>query len=224
MHALTFDLETCALDNAVVYLDPVKPAANLKDPEKIAADITKREQERVADLALDWNVARICAIGWQQDDEPIQVRAIRDETEEADALRAFWLARQPESHVPPRLLVGFRCRTFDLPFLIQRSRYLGVWAPAVSLDRYRDRDVVDLYDLLTFRDQPTTWAMRRTLKAFCRRFGIDVPPDIDGKDIAACVASGDYDTVVAHCRQDVALTIALAQAVGVLVPSPMGVS
>jgi hypothetical protein len=58
--------------------------------------------------------------------------------------------------------------------------------------------------------------MRRTLKAFCRRFGIPCTDTIDGKDVPGLVSAGDWEAVAAHVRADVEMTLALAVKLGVV--------
>jgi len=47
-----FDLETIANKTMVDILPEVKPAGNLKDPEKIKADIEKKKKDQIADLGM----------------------------------------------------------------------------------------------------------------------------------------------------------------------------
>ncbi len=133
------------------------------------------------------------------------------EAAEAAALRHFW------SMAKHRTLIGFRCKDFDLKFAIQRSRYLGIEYPQLDLGRYSNRSaIVDLYHELTFNDSQDrdSWCMRRTLKAFSKRFGLPVEDETAGADIAALVAADQWDQVIAHCTSDVKLTVALAQRLG----------
>jgi hypothetical protein len=215
-HVCVFDLETAGLPNAVDFLDAPEADKRLTDPKKIEASLAEKRAEQLSKCALDWNVGRIVAIGawWPQHPEP-DVTICQDEAAEAEALTAFWCTYLREQR--PRL-VGYRCRLFDLPFLIQRSRYLDVPAPAVNMDKYRGADITDLYELLTFGDAyGTTWVMRRTLDAFCKRFGLDVPADPNsGKDIAALVEAGAWPAVANHCRCDVIKTRALAERLGLM--------
>jgi hypothetical protein len=50
---IVVDIETCGLDNAGDYLDPVEPDSRLKDPAKIAASIADRTEERDRRTGLD---------------------------------------------------------------------------------------------------------------------------------------------------------------------------
>jgi len=215
---IVLDLETVGLPNAADFLEPVQAAKNLRDPEKIRADIEQRTIERDAKVALDWNVGRIACLGWWTEEHGTVVLPCQDEAHEGAAIGLFW---QESKH---RTIVGFNIAGFDLRYLIQRSRYLGLQYPRLDLGKYAKQGVTDLFLDLTFRDgHYDSGAMRRTLKAFARRFGIPVTDDIDGKDIEALIAAAEWDQVTAHCRSDVELTVALARKLGVVQPEAVGV-
>jgi hypothetical protein len=218
------DIETVAHDCVRDYvaapdLGAVTAAKNLKDPAKIAESIESRKAELQAEYAeslsraaLDWNLSRIVALAWQSaGDDDVTVYSCHNEVEEAHALKAFW------NDYLGRKMVGFCARTFDAPTLIQRSRLLNVPnLPRVRIDRFGRGDVVDVRDVLTFDDARYEAIMPRSLKAFCRRFGIPVEDEIDGKDIPQLVAEGKWELVKSHVTSDVRLTLALAQRVGVI--------
>ena len=205
------DIETCGLPNASDFLEPVFAAKNLKDPEKIKADIEARTAERNDKLALDWNVGRIAALGWWTEEQDTCAVMCPSEESEIIALQVFWRESQHRS------IVGFNIKGFDLRFLIQRSRYLGVLHPQLDLGKYSRKGITDLFLELTFSDGTyDQGAMRRTLHAFCKRFGIPVSDTISGKDVPALVAAGKWEQVEAHVRSDVALTVALARRLGIV--------
>lgn len=213
---ICFDLETAGLPNAADFLEPVTPDARLKDPDKIAADIDAKTTARLEKLALDWNVGVVAALGWWVQDTGTEVLICRTEDEERKAITSFWLKQQH------RTLVGYNVKGFDLRFLVQRSRYLGVPHPQLDFGKYSRKGIEDLYLLLTFGDGTyDQGAMRRTLHAFCRRFGLPIDDGISGKDIPALVAAGEWEKVESHCRSDVELTVALARKLGVLQPQPV---
>jgi hypothetical protein len=216
---IVIDLETAGLPNAAEYLEPVQAAKNLKDPEKIKADLEQRTADRDAKLALDWNVGRIAALGWWTEAGGTQLYLGKDEHSEATALSLFWReCRQ-------RTIVGFNVKGFDLRYMVQRSRYLGVTYPALDFSKYSRKGITDLYLELTFNDGTyDQGAMRRTLHAFCRRFGLPVNDTTTGADIPALVAAGEWDAVAAHLTSDVELTVALARRLGVIAqPEPAAV-
>lgn len=213
------DIETCGLPNAADFLEPVQAAKNLKDPEKVKADIEARTLERDQKLALDWNVGRMAAIGWWTGNGGAVARVCKTENAEAVDLADFWeLCRH-------RTIVGFNVKGFDLKFMVQRSRYLGVPYPILDFSKYSRKGITDLFLDLTFSDGTyDSGAMRRTLKAFCKRFGIPVNDDIDGKDVPALVSAGEWERVKAHVESDLSLTVALAHRLGVIREVPVEMS
>jgi hypothetical protein len=208
---IVVDIETAGLLNAADYLEPVTPDARLKDPDKIAADIESKTQARLEKLGLDWNVGRIVALGSWTEDGELRADASYTEEHEAAVLAGFW------DRARHRTIVGFNVKGFDLKFMVQRSRYLGIAYPDLELGRYGRSSITDLYQMLTFGDGTyDQGAMRRTLGAFCRRFGIPVTDTISGKDVGALVAAGEWASVLAHVTSDVTLTLALARRLGVV--------
>lgn len=222
---IVFDLETAPLPNASAFIDPpdlsdVSAPANYKDPAKIAEyietakakAIDKHAKDCAETAALDWNVGRIVALGLQTEsmDAP-QVAIAEDERREREIL--FWLWETMQSRRP---VVGFNIRQFDVPYAIQRSRLLRLVPPRISLARFENHDLCDLFDLLTFSDTQDRKVMRHTLAAFARRFGVPHDASVSGAQIPALVAAGEWDAVRAHVTADVETTVALAEQVGVL--------
>lgn len=220
---IVVDVETAPHPCAVEYvpapdLESIKAAGNLKDPEKIKADIDARKQkaqaehaESLARAALDWNINRIVALGWSCDGgESVIVKPCQDEAEEANALRAFW------NDAEGREFLGFCARTFDLPVLIQRSRLLNLTYRHVNLARFGKGSVIDVRGVLTFDDARYEAIMPRSLKMFCKRFGLEVEDEVSGADIRQFVTEGNWDAIISHVTSDVRLTAALAKRIGLL--------
>lgn len=208
---LVFDVETCGLPNAEFFLEPVQAAKNLVDPAKVIADIEKRTAERNERIALDWNVGRIAALAWWTEETGLIAFVCPTEAEEAAVIETFWAAAKH------RTLVGFNVKAFDLRFLVQRSRYLGIAYPWLDFSKYAKKGIEDLYLSLTFGDGTyDQGAMRRTLHAFAKRFGIVVADPIQGKDIPALVEAGEWESVRSHVISDVEVTLALARKLGVV--------
>lgn len=240
---IVLDIETAGLENAAEFIEPILDAVaddspieadkRLTDAVKIAADLErKREaraeafreaqakveqkrQERLERAALDWNVGRIAALGyWTMEGDTVLVPCASDR-DEAAALTAFW------SDARHRTIVGFNVKGFDLRFMVQRSRYLGVPYPMLDFSKYSRKGITDLYLDLTFGDGThDQGVMRRTLHGFCKRFGIPVNDALNGADIPKLVAAGEWDQVMAHLRSDIELTRDLAIRLGVIAPIP----
>jgi hypothetical protein len=217
------DVETCPHPCAPDFIERTDPASirapkNYTKPDSIAAFIEQRKgeleteyAEKLDRAALDWNLARIVALAWSTDGgDTVVVRPCADEVEEALALTEFWRAAQG------RRLLGFAARSFDAPTLIQRSRLLQVNYQDVNLARFGKGSVIDLREVLTFDDARYEALMTRSLKVFCRRFGIPVDDPIDGVDIPSLIATGHWADVVAHVTSDLRLTAALAKRLQIL--------
>ncbi len=109
---LVLDLETAPLPNVRDYLEPpdlsdIKAPKNYVKAEAITEYVEREKANRLAEYAadcdskaaLDFNTARIVALGWWVHES--LVVTCRDEEEEAAALRSFWQAADN------RLIVGF---------------------------------------------------------------------------------------------------------------------
>jgi hypothetical protein len=209
MRYVITDIETACHPDAERMLPEFKHNAGTNDADKRAAQIAEKRAKALADAALDPDLCRIVAIGawWDNYDEPA-ILLCKDEREEADALGAFWrtYAKRRYEH-PYTVIVGSNVLGFDLPIMVRRSLYLQVDVPILERGKYRHRDVIDLKSLLCDDDR-LAW---RSLDYYCRRFKLDVPHDpIDGAQIPALVAAGNWDAVREHLRCDLLKTRALA--------------
>ena len=203
---LVFDVETTADPTAIPLLPPCEAPGNFRDPETIATAIAERTAERNSRLALDPDCCRIVALGVTDTDGLVSVTLCPDVDVEQAALVTFWGAWSTPGSQP----IGYNCVAFDLPVLIQRSRLLDVWMPRITLRKYGSPDCTDL--MLDLSHNGLTGY--KSLTFWCRRFALDVPEDqTSGKDGAALVAAGQWDTVAAHCHTDVVRTLALARRV-----------
>ena len=148
-------------------------------------------------------MCRIVAAGWDCDGQA-ESTVCEHAEQERRLLERFWRQSQGAT------LVGFNCLGFDLPVLLRRSLYLGVRAPYFSLNKYRPGSIIDLMQVLAFQGTLTY----RSLGFYCTRFGITVPDEVTGAEIAALVEAGEWPKVHDHVRADVAKTAELARRVG----------
>ena len=210
--AVILDLETLPIPDVESYVEPVEAAKNLRDPEKIAADIERKQAEQVSKAALYPWTARILALGAIPTDGGPMVHLCQTDADERAALRWCWdvVVREDDTRFV-RPIVGFNSRTFDLPVLMARSLLLGVDYPTLNLDRYRSPHI-DLMDRLTWYGAVPA----RSLKWFARRFGIVVDDAVSGADVASLAAAGDWQAIVNHCLSDLRLTQGLAERMGII--------
>lgn len=208
---LILDIETSGIEDAATYIPPASAPSNYKDPEKIAAYIKEAEAVELAKAALDPDLARVVAIG-MCDPENGVIHALLDTDgrNEKAMLSTLWksVARGQAT------LIGYGILEFDLRILLRRSLYLGVKAPAISIDRFKHPSVIDLMQILSFNGSGK-W---RSLEFYAHRFGIEHDHSISGADIPALVAAGNWKDVEAHVRADVTTTVKLARRMGILQP------
>jgi hypothetical protein len=205
---LFLDIETSALPDAALFLEAPEPPSNWKDPLKRQAYIEEKLNEQIEKAALDPDLCRIVCIGTMREDEDEPSTLIGPEV---DMIAEFWM------RLGDRVTVGYNHLGFDLPFLIRRSQYLGIPAPALNLDKYRTPHI-DLQQKLSFNGQ----FKFRSLDFYVKRFALDVPSDpFTGKDITALVAAGKWEAVMHHCAVDVVKVAALARRLGYCALSPV---
>jgi predicted PolB exonuclease-like 3'-5' exonuclease len=209
MRYVITDVETAPLADAERMLPEFKHNAGTNDADKRAAQIAEKRAKALADAALDPDLCRIVAIGswWEDEAQPI-LELCTDEDDERDSLREFWQVYAQRRHEHPNtVIVGSNVLGFDLPVMVRRSLYLQVDVPMLERGKYRHRDVIDLLEHLSEGRKDHM----RSLDYYVRRFALDVPHDpIDGAQIPALVAAGNWDAVREHLRCDLLKTRALA--------------
>lgn len=210
------DIEATGIADAAEFMETPEAPANYKDPLKIAAYVEEAKQAAMGRCALDPDLARVVAVGIGiPESGAVEVLTASSEDEERELLRETWgwLRGQVTA-------VGYNVLGYDLPVLLRRSLYLGVPAPAIQIDKYRHPAVIDLMQLLSF-----SGAIKfRGLKFYAKRFGLPCDDTVNGADVPALIAAGEWASVEAHVRSDVRLTMALAQRIGVVkAPEPAGV-
>lgn len=123
-----FDIETepQPADELLARFNPVfEPAGNLKDPEKIAADIAAKLQKWIDDSALHAERGRILAFGFSVRGSGPTV--IHGEDEE-DLLFQI-IASLRDAIQDGELISGFNIIGFDLPFIRKRCLINGIRFP-----------------------------------------------------------------------------------------------
>lgn len=219
---LVFDIESYA-----------KPAA--QQDEKILAGLTryaKDEAEKkdildklglnpitgeVACIGLfDWTRQRpaifyrsdlgkidnLTPFAWDEQNLDVQIQARANEKE---LLEAVW-------EILPRFdcLLTFNGRTFDYPFLMQRSFLLGVTTKRhLFANRYHINKHLDLCDYLTGFGA----SRRYSLDLLSRGMGLTSPKDdgMDGAQVSPAIDAGRLTEVADYCLRDVRATALLAR-------------
>lgn len=192
---LIIDIETTSkiTDEMRAHLESsIKPRKNVKDPDKIAADVEKKRLDIYEKAALSPLTGRVAVIGYiaidESGNERQEVLTTQASTERellsviADVMRAM----------DPRRIVTFNGRRFDLPFLAARSMIHGISGYQWPLGHTFTH--VDLCDYL--EGSLDAWAIAM------RRRGKEIP----SSDIPALIEAGEWDVVIRHCADDLLLT------------------
>ena len=123
MKHIVFDIETVPQDEAkLLALAPeFTAAANLKDPEKIAASIAKKRADFLADAALNWKTAEVVLIGAGDETE---IQSFTADSEKQ--LIGNFLDLLGDALGDGVVVGGHNVQSFDLPMLVNRARVHGL--------------------------------------------------------------------------------------------------
>jgi len=178
----------------------IKPPANIKKPESIAAWIAENgdtaAEEAIAKTSFDPAHGHICCIGFAIGNgapQYYEARTIADER----ALLGNFFPNLPDMGLVR--FVGHNVSGFDLRFIICRAIVLGVEIPTIF-----PRDIKpwsqDIFDTMT------AWAgARGTIgqDRLCEALGLPGKGDFDGSMVAEAWANGEYAKIARYCLQDV---------------------
>lgn len=230
--AIVFDIETGPQDEAklLALLPPFDPAdvkvGNIKDPAKIAEKIAEAEVKHKArflsEAALSPATGQVLAIGYQKlledgtDCSPT-IMIPGDGIDERVLLKGFWDFFAAEWAQEHAMWVGHNVIDFDLPFLVNRSRILGIKVPFGVFSFQRNR--VNWGD--RFIDTRTLWLMGRkanenpsSLDHVARSLGVGEKSG-SGADFAQQLKD-DPAAAIAYLTHDLAITSKVARKLGII--------
>lgn len=203
-----FDIETESLTAEELLARQPKfgARANIKDPEKIEADIEAKKKSWADKAALDPYSGRVIAIGHVKDDADIICDHFNGVSKmEREIIDDFWEMYRDN---PNHMLCGFNILNFDIPFLVRRSFALGVPVPrdvngvfnfaSTNSRRMGPRflDLMDFWRLGNFQD-------RISLSNLAIHCGFQ-PKEGSGKDFAGLLRS-DIKEAYRYLKNDVML-------------------
>lgn len=195
MSLIYFDIETGALprEELDALAPEFKPAANLKDPEKVRASIEEKRQAYYESAALSPVTGEVLVIGLDYG-TTYQILG-RDVFSEKGILEMFW-----DDVMRGDSMCGFNIAYFDLPFLIRRSMKHGVKVPQV-FDRYR-KLTTQFTDLMHVW-QCGVWDDRISLDRLAKFLGVG-QKNGDGKDFSKLWHS-DRAKAIEYLKKDLEL-------------------
>jgi len=218
---IIFDIETgpAPLEQLTAIMPEFEASSTLKDPVKIEADIAKKRAKWIADAAKRATTGQVLALGWCVAEGGVAARSQTFISEEQEIIKAFWelTSAHPTKGMETvdHPMIGFYSNHFDLPFLIQRSRILGIKIPASVLTNYRGRwnlneRFVDLYD---------AWACGNrdcgdNLNTVARSLGL--PEKLGSGEMFADLLHKDRWSAIAYLTRDIEITVGVAERLGVL--------
>lgn len=210
MKLLVFDIETIPQnEERLLALAPeFRAAANLKDPEKIAASIAEKRSRYMADAALDWKTAEIVLIGIG--DEANDYSYYDDD--EASNIRNF-LELVHTALINGARVGGHNVKGFDLPMIINRARVLGVRVPDGVVEMWKGRpgwneNIFDTLEILSFGKAFDGNGVDDVARA------LGLPPKLGhGSDFPA-LWKASRESAIKYNQRDVEVEIGIARACG----------
>lgn len=213
---LRVELEADAAEQLAKDLEAVRPPANYKKEEAIAAYILEKQEAMRAEFkdareaayrktALDGALGSVAVVGLAfGDGEPMSIDT--SATSERDMLKGLMHIIDDRCTAQSRpCFVGHNVAGFDLRFLWQRCVILGVKpSPWIPFDA-KPWDTARVFDTMT------QWSPDRdkriSLKRLCRALGVPTSKgDIDGSRVWDYWQAGKHAEVAEYCRADVVAT------------------
>lgn len=209
---LYLDIETLPTARADVrdYIaSAIKPPGNISKAETIAKWMVESKpeavEEAIAKTGLDGSFGRVCVIGWAFNEGTVNTAANAEN--EAALLNCFAEEMRDAINQSTQFdicVIGHNVSSFDLRFLVQRFIVNGI-RPPMAIHRAA---MAKPWEADKVFDTMVQWNpdkdKRVSLDKLCFALGIPTPKtDLDGSKVAAYVAAGRLDEVVAYCRRDV---------------------
>jgi DNA polymerase elongation subunit (family B) len=212
MKYIVFDIETIPQDEArLLALAPeFAAAANLKDPDKIAASIAKKRADYLALAALNWKTAEVVLIGGS--DGTGFYPYTRDTEKE---LIGSFLSLLGEALADGTVVGGHNVKGFDLPMLVNRARVHGLKVPGTVLSFWKGRPqwaeyIFDTLEILSFGKAYDG----NGVDDVARVFGL--PPKLGHGGDFPVLWRADREGAIAYNRRDVEIEIEIARICGVI--------
>lgn len=184
MKPMFFDIETVArpFEDMFYVSDEDIPLGNTTDPDKVAVKKMEHKLNWQESGALRPETGQVAMVGfWRMGHEKPLILECGKNSEHL--LLATTVNYIKEQLMAGGHLVGFCCKTFDLPFLIRRC-----WVKNVPIGyplrghRLWDDNIVDLWDIWCLGDRSPVKGTT-TMEAVARQLGL--PPKLGrGEDFA----------------------------------------
>lgn len=203
MNICVWDLETIRDKSKINILPEPKPKESIVDPKKIEADIKKKKEKMIAEMALNPATARICCFGWSNSKGP-HAMMLEEDTDAAEKklLKAIWKELGKHDH-----FVTFNGIGYDVPVLKMRS-LLHCIVPSVNVStkRYVIQNHTDVRMILANWDSYA----KGGLDFYCKLLlGKGAKEEWSGDMVQDMWDMGLYDDIAKYCKQDCENTLDL---------------
>jgi len=213
---MILDISTAPIPGVADFLVPAKdrePDANLRDPEKIAANKQEKYDKELTMAATQLDLAQITGAAMWTREKGLKIAlTMGEQANEIKLLQA--LAKRIDQLDPS--IITFNGLVFDLGLLMRRSLYLGVEMPVFNLDKFRTPHI-DLYEILSMNGRTKS----HTLQWYQKRLGYtDVKP-LTGKQEGEMTPESSpemWSALAASLRFDAIATQRLASWMKILPP------
>ena len=202
---LVVDIETMPNNAVLDILPEPKVAANLKDPEKIAAAKAEGREKQVEKMALSPLTGTIACIGLHS--EAGSATLFGGDNEKA-ALDMFWQIAQYKQ------LITFNGKSFDIPFIFKRGIILGCcWATIPAMKEYTERfKSAKHIDLMA---EFCNYGEYESLDTLGRFILGENKTEFDFREIPELMLTPEgQEKISVYCQQDCNLTWKLAKRMG----------
>lgn len=180
------------------YCSNIKPDPRLKDPDKIEADLNKKTEEAIYEMALDSDYSDIICVGvydlytnkkhiFTPQEFATWLTDLEDVIEED-------MGRSKTKRYQSYRVATFNGRNFDLPILIKHGIRNGIAYPYEYMvqwcDKYKGTAHIDLMEKLSM-----VWGKNKSLDQYLQIYcGVAKTP-IDFKEASE-------DEIKKHCSED----------------------
>jgi hypothetical protein len=198
MNRFILDCETKPQQNLVgLFSEEIKPKANLKDPEKIKADIEAKELASRKEMATDTDYADIICVGIKKIGEEGRTLTLKEMEQWFKDRTIKITIDEIETTRYEFEFITFNGKSFDIPLLIKQGLNNGLDFPYKKLmemtKKFKDSGHYDLKEILSFGGD---W---RSLDLYLKIY-------LGKQKTAIDFNTADDEEIMSYCKDDLSLT------------------
>jgi uncharacterized protein YprB with RNaseH-like and TPR domain len=201
---LYLDIETCPAAPGWSPPEPIEAAGNLKDPEKIAADIAAKTAKAYGATSFDVHEGRLLCVGLAVDDDEPTIcydEGLTDTPRLLDEVAAAWndALRRGNGRA---VICGHNVAAFDLPWIWRLAvKHRHLLAASLPWRKWGDgyADTMQMWSLTNPQE-------RVSLAKIARFLGIGGKDEgLTGAEVWPAYQRGEHDRIARYCAGDVRL-------------------